>query len=89
MVQAKIDLRKAITVSEASAADFLGWTTPVVEEIERDTYKNRDCWSITLSQNGSRDVLGVSVPVPKYKRFMVDSETGEVLGMLIRDLAYS
>jgi hypothetical protein len=67
------------------ARDLLGWDNPRVEEIEREVYMARDAWAITLS-GGPVKVIGLSFVTP-YKRFFIDSDTGEVLGVVIRQLA--
>jgi hypothetical protein len=85
-----IDAKQAIQISKAKAAEILSQASSNVEEIERDSYKGRDIWSITLSfpldlphlQNG----LGFVGPL-QYKRFLVDVETGELMAIKIRELA--
>jgi len=85
-----IDAKQAIQVAKAKAAEMLSQATSNVEEIERESYKGRDTWSITLSfpldvphlANG----LGFVGPL-QYKRFLVDVETGELMAMKIREFA--
>ncbi len=61
-----------------------------LEEIERDSYKGRDVWSITLSlppvQNTGRGFAFVVEPL-QYKRFLIDVETGELVAMKLREVA--
>lgn len=82
MVQSKIDLKTAIEAAKSSARDVLGWNTPQVEEIEREAYSGHDAWAITLSDGGV-PILGFALQSP-YKRFFVDADTGDVLGLIIR-----
>jgi hypothetical protein len=44
-----IDAKQAILVAKAKAAEILSQSSSNVEEIERESYKDRDTWSITLS----------------------------------------
>jgi hypothetical protein len=60
-----------------------------VEEIERDTYRGKDIWSITLSISRDFDPFGLahlSVEPLQYKRFLIGAETGELLAMRLRDV---
>jgi hypothetical protein len=45
---AKIDARTAVGAAMRNAAEILGQTKTTLEEIERETYKGRDAWAITL-----------------------------------------
>lgn len=44
-----IDAKQAIQIAKAKAAEMLNQASTNVEEIERDSYKGREVWSITLS----------------------------------------
>ena len=86
-----IDAKKAVEVARAEATDMLNQTSPNLEEIERDSYKGREVWSITLSL--PRDVRQLP-PVAQhfadplqYKRFLIDVETGELVAMKLREVA--
>lgn len=61
-----------------------------LEEIERDSYKDRDVWSITLSvpRAGAQMSSFAYLADPlQYKRFLIDAETGELLAMKLREVA--
>lgn len=86
-----IKVQDAVGIAKAKAVEILGVTSASLEEIERETYKDRDVWSITLGV--PRDVTQLSTfaqlsadPV-QYKRFLIDVESGELLAMRIRELA--
>ena len=81
-----IDAKEAVRLATEKAVEMLGQTGSL-EEIDREHYRGRDTWSITLgfvSQNVSPLVLNLSVD---YKRFFLDAETGEFIAMKIRELA--
>ena len=86
-----IDLKQAIQVARHGAVDLLGEGPFNLEEIERDSFKGRDVWSITLSL--PRDVSQLSgfqqltAAGLQYKRFLIDVETGELVGVKIREVA--
>ncbi len=67
-----IDARQAIYIARRKAAEVLQ-TALSVEEIERESYKDRDVWSIT-------DPF-------QYKRFLIDVETEELLAVKMREVA--
>ncbi len=84
------DAKAAIQFAKEKAAEILDQPASNVEEIERETYGGRDAWSITLS-------FPLPAPVPQrfahladlrqYKRFIIDTETGELLAVKIREVA--
>jgi hypothetical protein len=85
-----IDAKQAILIAKAKAAEILNQVAHNVEEIERESYKGRDTWSITLSFPLDLPHLasGIGFVGPlQYKRFLVDVETGELLAMKIREVA--
>ena len=89
-----IDAKQAILIAKAGAADLLSQDSSNLEEIERDSYKGREVWSITLSlpqkvgQLGSLATLAaLSGFPPQYKRFLIDSETGELVAVKLREVA--
>jgi hypothetical protein len=86
-----IDAKQAVASAMRSAADVLGESKSSLEEIERDTYKGREAWVITLGVPRNLDLLSPiaqlgAAPI-QYKRFLIDAETGEMLAMVIRELA--
>ena len=96
-----IDVKKAVMIAKESAKEMLQQPTSSLEEIERDSYKDREVWSITLGlpRNlsdfdfpqfgeaiGMREKM-LSVFPLQYKRFLIDAETGEVVAMKLREAA--
>ena len=86
-----IDAKQAVVVARQGAADWLGKPVTLLEEIERDSYQGRDVWAITLSfprDPVSMPAMQVLVADPlKYKRFLIDVNTGELLAMKVREPA--
>jgi len=59
-----------------------------LEKIERDSYKDHDVWSITLSLPRTQISSFAYLADPlQYKRFLIDDETGELLAMKLREVA--
>jgi hypothetical protein len=87
-----IDAKAAIQSAKVGVKEMLGLTPIDVEEIERDEYKSRDVWSITLSFPRSVGVLGTPAVAMMFKnpenyyfkRVLVDRESGEVLSIKMR-----
>ena len=88
-----IDAKQAISIAKAGAADLLSQDSSNLEEIERDSYRGRDVWSITLSlprktgQMAPFAALALTADPLQYKRFLVDSETGELVAVRLREVA--
>jgi hypothetical protein len=73
-----IDVKEAVRIAKQKAVEILGAASASLEEIEREIYKDRDVWSITLGV--PRDIIQLSTfaqlaadPV-QYKRFLIDVE---------------
>lgn len=85
-----IDVKQAVQIAKATAAEMLEQSSANLEEIERDSYKGHDVWSITLSLPLARakitSLAQIADPV-QYKRFLIDAETGELVAMKLRELA--
>jgi hypothetical protein len=85
-----IDVKEAVRIAKAKAAEILGTTSVSLEEIERDMYKDSDVWSITLGVPRDISQLSglaqLSADPLQYKRFLIDVENGELLAMRIREL---
>jgi hypothetical protein len=86
-----VDVKQAVQIAKERAADMLNQAPSNLEEIERDSYKGREVWSITLSMPRNMNQLTVlaqfsSDPL-QYKRFLIDVETGELLAMKLREVA--
>jgi hypothetical protein len=85
-----IDAKRAILIAKAKAAEVLDETLTNVEEIERESYKGREAWSITLSFPPSVALpghLAELAELRQYKRFLIDVETGDFLAVKIREVA--
>ena len=86
-----IDVKEAVLIAKTKALDMLDAGSSNLEEIERDTYKGHDVWSITLSV--PRDlthlapIARLSADSLQYKRFLIDVETGELVAMKLREFA--
>ena len=74
-----IDVKQAVQIAKEKAVEMLEKGSSNLEEVERDTYKGKDIWSITLSVARDVDPL-------QYKRFLIDAETGELLAMRLREV---
>jgi DNA-binding XRE family transcriptional regulator len=86
-----IDAKQAVQIAKKEAADLLGSASSSLEEIERDSYKDREIWSITLSLSRSLNLMApiaqLSADPREYKRFLIDVETGELVAMKVREFA--
>jgi hypothetical protein len=89
-----IDVKQAVQIAKQGAVDVLGQAPYNLEEIERDTYKGRDVWSLTLSlprlQRESSALASLGMPylgMLQYKRFLIDVETGELVAVKMREVA--
>jgi chorismate mutase len=84
-----IDVKQAVQIAKAKAAEILEKDSSNLEEIERDTYKGRDIWSITLSVPRDIDQIAgfarFSADPLQYKRFLIDTETGELVAIRLRE----
>ena len=78
-----IDAKRAVEVALMFARDMLGRDYLTVDEIERDVYGGRDVWRITV---GFRALGAFTGPQYEYRSVFVDAETGEPLGIKIRQL---
>jgi hypothetical protein len=85
-----IDAKQAILIAKAKAAEILSQASSNVEEIERESYKGRDTWSITLSFPPLVALpghLAELAELRQYKRFLIDVEEGDLRAMKIREVA--
>ena len=79
-----IDVKEAVGLAKAKAVEMLGQEGSL-EEIEREGFKGRDTWSITLGfPPRFTPFSGIA---KEYKRFLIDAETGELMAMKLRELA--
>ena len=88
-----VDVKRAVQIAKQQAFDMLDQRSTNVEEIEREVYKDREIWSITLSF--PRDLSHVSpmvrlatTDVMQYKRFLIDVETGDLAAIKLREIAF-
>ena len=86
-----IDAKQAVQIAKARAVEMLNQDSSNLEEIERDSYKDREVWSITLSLPRDFKQLApfaqLSADPLQYKRFLIDVETGELVAMKLREVA--
>ena len=85
-----IDAKQAIGIAKDRATELLGQASSNGEEIERQVYDGHDAWSITLSFPPLVSLpghLAELAELRRYKRFLIDGETGELLAMKIREVA--
>ena len=80
-----IDAQQAVQIAKVKAAEMLNQGSSNLEEIERDSYKGREIWSITLSLPRDMKQLSgfaqLTTSPLQYKRFLIDVETGELVAM--------
>jgi hypothetical protein len=84
-----IAVQEAVEKAVAFACDVLepARTRDVLlEEVELATFRGKEAWEITLSLPDPRWSFALGAH-RQYKTFTVDSETGEVLSMKIRQLS--
>ncbi len=83
-----IDVKQAVQIAKSKAAEMLDQSSSNLEEIERESYKDRDAWAITLSLPRDIEQLPPIVRLGadplQYKRFFIDAENGDFLGMTLR-----
>ena len=82
-----ISTQDAVAQAKTYATGLLGQQEYTLEEIERDVYRDRPVWQITLGFPKRRPsapelikAIGASLPL-EYKTIVVDVETGEPLAM--------
>ncbi len=88
-----IDAKEAVQNAKQKAGEMLNQAAYGLEELERDTYKGRDVWSITLSFPRNPEMVSIisrftplGSDALQYKRFLIDAETGEFVAMKIREV---
>ncbi len=86
-----IDAKQAVVAAKHHAAAMLEQHRSNVEEIERDSYKGHDVWTITLSFPRNLDFISPTLQFAadplQYKKFLIDFETGELVAIKLRELA--
>ena len=83
-----VEMKQAVQIAKERAAEMLGQAPFNLEEVERDAYKGRDVWSITLSLPPFADSnpFAALSGALQYKRFLIDLETGELVAMKLREV---
>ncbi len=93
-----VDIKAAVAAAKAFAASTLEPTRDsqlLLEEVEIGTVSGREVWLITLSH--PKPVFNIHDNMANlasgrgrdYKTFSVDSDSGQVLSMKIRELAHA
>ena len=89
-----IDAKTAAEAAKEHARAVLGQSQSRLEEIERDTYKGRDVWRITLGLPLDKTLMGAVSPIRalglgplEYKVFLLDSEDGGLVAIKLREPA--
>jgi len=87
-----VTVQEAFHRAVAYAREVLGGDDFTLEEVERDRYKDKDVWCITLGFPKRRPVPSelarVFANLPReYKTFFINADDGEVVAMKIRELA--
>lgn len=87
-----IDSKQAFQLAKQEATGMLGERTFRLEEIERDTYKGREVWRVTLGYPREKSLtevvssLGSLVLGPlEYKLFLIDATNGDLVAMKLRE----
>jgi hypothetical protein len=89
-----IEAKQAVQVAKQKAAEMFGPRPFNLEEIERETYKGRDVWDITLSFMADPEPASIIATFTalaggtlKYKRFLIDAETSDLVAMKLREIS--
>ena len=88
-----IDAKRAVLIAKQKAAEMLDQdpAKSSLEEIERESYKGREVWSITLSLPRDLERLHglaqLAADPLQYKLFLIDAETGDLVAMKLREAA--
>jgi hypothetical protein len=89
-----MDAKTAAEAAKEHARAMLGQAQSRLEEIERDTYKGRDVWRVTLGFPPDKTLMGAVSPIRalglgplEYKVFLVDAEDGGLVAIKLREPA--
>ena len=86
-----INAKEAVVIARKFAGEMIGKDPLNLEELEREVYKDRDVWSVTLSFPQEQSVINVfsqlGVQPVQYRRFVVDAETGDFIALKLREVA--
>ena len=82
-----VTMQEALAQAQAYAREVLGDREYTLEEVEQDSYKDRQVWRITLGFPKRRATapelmraIGAGLPL-EYKTVLVDATTGEPIAM--------
>jgi hypothetical protein len=89
-----IDAKTAFHFAKQHAANMLGDKGFRLEEIERDIYKDREGWRVTLGYPQDQKFLDSVSPMRalglgplEYKLFLIDADSGDLVAMKLREPA--
>ena len=86
-----VDVKQAIQIAKEKAGEMLNLAPSNLEEIERDSYRGREVWSITLSlprdMTQLQGLAALRADPLQYKRFLIDVKTRELVAMRVREVA--
>lgn len=87
-----LEVKQAVQIAKQKAEEMLGRPPIQLEEVEREKYKGREVWSITLSfpigENSPLAKQLIAGPLRRdvdYKRFLIDTTSGDLVAMKIRE----
>ena len=88
-----IDSKQAFHSAKQQASFMLGERPFRLEEIERDTYKGRDVWRVTLGypqeptfpDSVSTSLRALGIGPFEYKLFLIDATNGDLVAMKLRE----
>lgn len=87
-----IDAKQAFQFARQHAVGMLGDRSFRLEEVERDTYKGREVWRITLGYPQDRGLADIGSAIRtlgfgdlEYKVFLIDETDGDLVAMKLRE----
>jgi hypothetical protein len=87
-----IDAKQAFQFAKQQATGMLGGMFFRLEEIERDTYKDREVWRVTLGYPQDQRLVDAASPMRalgwgpvEYKLFLIDATNGDLVAMKLRE----
>lgn len=87
-----ITAKEAVEIAKKFAGEMIGKNPLNLEELERELYKDRDAWSVTLSFPQEPSIITafssqLGMQPLQYRRFLVDAETGDFIALKLREVA--
>jgi hypothetical protein len=87
-----IDGKQAFQFAKQQATGMLGERFFRLEELERDTYKGREVWRVTLGYPQDKTLVDAVSPMRalgfgplEYKLFIIDAANGDLVAMKLRE----